>query len=172
MDNEWPIFRFLFVIFRVLFNWNSHWVLNNRHKKTAWIRKCCVSSFAKNQRATQFSLETMSSLWLELSNSLVHIPDSRAFLQRIPFLRWKLMGAMKTQVLNHKSAFCHINKYSKRQGKIESREVNTLPSKNLLFQRILVLIWRRDWIVTSHLKTESSSRPTITYCTNGIRYNS
>lgn len=81
-------------IFRILFNRNIHWVLNNGHKKTAWVRKCCASSFAKKQRATQFSLETIS-FELKLNNLLVHVPDAGAFPATNAILLWKLTKCLE-----------------------------------------------------------------------------
>lgn len=58
-----------------IFNWNIHWVLNKiyilkkKKKEDSLDQKVlCFLLLLRNQRATEFSLETTCSLWLELKN--------------------------------------------------------------------------------------------------------
>lgn len=91
-----------------------------------------LSLLLRNQRATEFFLDTTCSLWLEKNNLLAHVPDAGILLQPMPSLLRKLNMCHKDTALNHKSDFYHRNsKYGKRQGKIKLREVNNLGTKSV-----------------------------------------
>lgn len=58
-----------------ILNWNIHWVLNKiyilkkkKKKRQFGSESAVLSLLLRNQRATEFSLETTCSLWLELKN--------------------------------------------------------------------------------------------------------
>lgn len=68
----------------------------------------------------------------------------------------------KTQIVNHKSDFYHKkSKYGKTQGKIKLRKVNDLTNKNLLFQRILILIEEEIELLPHTLKQKVAADPLL-----------